>query len=85
VNISVLNVVMFTTGALLIYSGIKDVNPAQVVKDALAGNTSGLGKGDPPNVAVPGPDGSFAPGGAGTSPPATWSPAIPNPDGTFGR
>lgn len=46
-NFSLINVVMFGAGAILVYSAVKDKNPKQVVSDALNGKSA------PSNTAQP--------------------------------
>jgi hypothetical protein len=36
-NFNILTVVLVGVGGILVYAGIKDVNPRQVIKDALSG------------------------------------------------
>lgn len=62
-NFSPLPVIMLMVGIVLIYSGVKDVNPLTVVKNALQGKAT---VGTPKTGGVTPPPSGFVPGaGAG--------------------
>lgn len=71
-NLSVANVVFMGIGSILIYAGIKDISPIELVKDALEGKVTNPGSWSPETIDPP-------PSGAGGG---RKFADYPNPDGS---